>query len=178
MKYLNQTKVMLSFATALLFTHIITTNASAETVYIKSLDKEGESRGLCLQKSSRNLRLKKCDKGNNQKFEIVRKEAGRIQIKYKDSCVVTKFSKNLQETRDNIKGTVKIRLSDCSPSKKDTLINAKFNLWTLDGGLRLRSFNFLSNLNICMSDEDKGDKIRANDCNQAKNPGRWKFSPA
>lgn len=151
--------------------------ASAETISLQSLKKDGSKRDLCIEKRSSNLKYKKCKDKSAQQFELIRQSnnANLFQLKRKNKCIVAKFKSNINEVKSDIRKNVRIRMDTCTPNNTSDFDGAIYTQWQIDRGNRIRSFNFISTLDICLSDGDKNDKIEAVDCSNRNNPGRFKL---
>ena len=161
---------------------IIPAAASAESVSIESLNQNRDARNLCITKRSSSIRYKKCDGKSPQKFDISGSDQG-FKITRKGKCIVAEIKADLDGVRSDIRKNVKIRMGNCKPSNPDiletgTIDGLVYTNWRLDGGNRLRSINSIGKLDICLADGDKNDKIKASDCNNSNNPGRWQIISA
>ena len=155
-------------------------SANAETVNIKSLNYAGQVRDLCIAKRSNNLRYKKCDGKSPQRFEIKGRDV--FKISRKSKCIIAEFKADVSEIRKDTTKNVRIKMGSCNPPSlnpnKDELKDLVVAFWLLDRGNRIRLKDNIGNLDICLSDGDRNDKIRAVDCSNRDNPGRWQLSAA
>lgn len=175
-------KRILTLAVTSFFGVSFSASAGAETVYIKSLNADGKERGLCVQKSSSNLRLRKCKDKKSQKFERIvsvsdRINGDKIRLKQGDRCILMKFQNTIEKTRQNVRSNAKVRLGVCdnftTGGSSFVLKNTKSPIWSQNKDNTLSPFVGLGDFQICISDEDKGDKLRATFCDN--NPGLWKI---
>lgn len=156
-------------------------SASAQDVSIESLKLNGSARDLCITKRSNNIRYKECDGKSPQRFEISEPNQA-FKIKRKGKCIVAEFKADVSEIRKDITNNVSIKMGECNPPilnpNKDKLKDLVVAFWVLDKGNRIRLKDNIGSLDICLADGDKNDRIKATDCSNSNNPGRWKISSA
>ena len=162
---------------------LITTSASfaaPDKANIRSLDKVGNDRKLCLTRNGGEVRFKKCDGRSSQSWEIIYNQPNIFALKRGSRCLAAVVTGSIDKAKTKLKDNLKIKAVRCSGDYKE--INAKHkpknNLigWYIDHANRLRSHNHIDHFTFCLSDGDKNDRVKPNKCAQHKNPGRWRIA--
>ena len=162
---------------------LITTSASfaaPDKANIRSLDKVGNDRKLCLTRNGSDIRFKKCDGRSSQSWQVIQSSSNVFALKRGSRCLAAVVTGSIEEARTNLKDNLKIKAVRCSGDFKKIYAthNPKNNFvgWYIDKANRLQAFNYIGGFSLCLSDGDKNDRVKPNKCVQHKNPGRWRMA--